>query len=150
MFSIIILAQLEKKINQKYDSQIKITLTSFMVKIIFLLHVQTVKKLLSFISSLIDNKSHGPNGIPTRILKLLKMFQHNYLIFLISLFLTLVIPIHKKDSKLECSNYRSALLSNNKLNIWKNKQEINLCIHYNLDLDKIIQLLIHYYMLLKL
>ena len=48
MFSIAILVQLGKKLNQKQDFQIKITLTTFMVKI------------------------SGPNSIPTRILKLLK------------------------------------------------------------------------------
>ena len=47
MFSITILVQLEKKLNQKEDFQIKIPLTTFMMKILilFFLQLQTVKKL---------------------------------------------------------------------------------------------------------
>ena len=63
----------EKNLNQKQGSQIKITLTTVMLKtlILFLLHLQTMK-VISIISSLIDNKSSGPNSIPTRVLTLLK------------------------------------------------------------------------------
>ena len=63
----------EKNLNQKQGSQIKITLTTIMLKtlILFLLHLQTMK-VISIISSLIDNKSSGPNSIPTRVLTLLK------------------------------------------------------------------------------
>ena len=76
MFSITILVQLEKKLNQKQDFQVKITLTTFMVKILILFFVTPTdsQEVISIISSLSDNKSSGPNSIPTRILKLI---QHN-------------------------------------------------------------------------
>ena len=76
------------------------------------------------ISSLSNNKSTGPNSIPCKILKLLKYELSSHLadIFNISfstgIFPSLlktakVIPIHKKDSRLDCSNYRPiSLLSN--------------------------------------
>ena len=89
MFSITILVQLEKKLNQKQDFQIKTRLTTFMVKILilFLLHLQTVKEVISIISSLSDNKSSGPNSIPTRILKLLKKDISTQLVDIFNLFL---------------------------------------------------------------
>ena len=71
-----------------------------------------------------SNKSVGPNSIPTRILKLLKNDISTQLadIFNISfstgVFPTIlkvakVVPVHKKDSKLDFSNYRPvSLLSN--------------------------------------
>ena len=76
------------------------------------------------ISSLDSNKSVGPNSIPNKILKLLKNDISSQLseIFNISfssgvfpsiLKIAKVIPIHKKDSKLDFSNYRPiSLLSN--------------------------------------
>ena len=82
------------------------------------------QEVISIISSLSDNKSSGPNSIPTRILKLLKKDISTQLVDIFNLSFssgiyptplktTKVIPIHKKDSKLECSNYRRiALLSN--------------------------------------
>ena len=78
----------------------------------------------SIISSLSDNKSSGPNSVPIRILKLLKKDISTHLVDIFNLSFSSgiyptplktakVIPIHKKDSKLECSNYRPiALLSN--------------------------------------
>ena len=71
-----------------------------------------------------SNKSVGPKSIPTRILKLLKNDISTQLadIFNISfstgVFPTIlkvakVVPVHKKDSKLDFSNYRPiSLLSN--------------------------------------
>ena len=87
MFSIAILVQLGKKLNQKQDFQIKITLTTFMVKI------------------------SCPNSIPTRILKLLKkdistqpvdIFNPSFSsgIYPTSLKTAKVIPIHKKTQNL--------------------------------------------------
>ena len=82
------------------------------------------QEVISTISSLSDNKSSGPNSIPTRILKLLKKDISTQLVDIFNLSFSSgiyptplktakVIPIHKKDSKLECSNYRPiALLSN--------------------------------------
>ena len=75
-------------------------------------------------SSLDSNKSVGPNSIPTKILKLLKNDISSQLseIFNISfssgvfpsiLKTAKVIPMHKKDSKLDFSNYHPiSLLSN--------------------------------------
>ena len=75
-------------------------------------------------SSLDSNKSVGPNSIPTKILKLLKndilsqlseMFNISFSsgVFPSILKIAKVIPIHKKDSKLDFSNYRPiSLLSN--------------------------------------
>ena len=82
------------------------------------------QEVISIISSLSDNKSSGPNSIPTRILILLKKDISTQLVDIFNLVFSSgiyptplktakVIPIHKKDSKLECSNYRPiALLSN--------------------------------------
>ena len=70
-------------------------------------------------------KLAGPYSIPTKILRLLTddISEHLSIIFFNTSFATgifpeklkvaKVIPIHKKDSKLECSNYRPiSLLSN--------------------------------------
>ena len=75
-------------------------------------------------SSLDSTKSVGPNSIPTKILKLLKndisgqlvdIFNMSFTsgIFPSALKLAKVIPVYKKDSKLDFSNYRPiSLLSN--------------------------------------
>ena len=80
--------------------------------------------VISIISSLSDNRSSGSNSILTKILKLLKKDISTHLVDIFSLSFSSgiyptslktakVIPIHKNDSKLECSNYRPiALLSN--------------------------------------
>ena len=82
------------------------------------------QEVISIISSLSDNKSSGPNSIPTRILKLLKKDISTQLVDIFNISFSSgiysnplktanVIPIHKKDSQLEGSNYRPiALLSN--------------------------------------
>ena len=82
------------------------------------------EEICKVISSLIINKSCGPNSIPTKILQLVKDQIYKYLatigtlsfsagIFPPILRKALVIPIHKKNSKLEVSNYRPiSLLSN--------------------------------------
>ena len=76
------------------------------------------------ISSLDSTKSVGPNSILTKILKLLKndilcqfvdIFNMSFTsnVFPSALKLAKVIPVHKKDSKLDFSNYRPiSLLSN--------------------------------------
>ena len=76
------------------------------------------------ISSLNINTSCGPNSIPTKILHLVQdqisknLATISNLSFSTGIFPTIlktvkVIPIHKKDSKLEVSNYRPiSLLSN--------------------------------------
>ena len=82
------------------------------------------EEVISIISSLSDNKSSGPNSIPTRILKLLKKdistqlvdifkISFSWRIYPTPLKIGKIIPIHKKDSKPECSNYGPiAVLSN--------------------------------------
>ena len=117
-------------------------------------------EIQNVISSLNSNKSVGPNSIPARILKLLKNDTSTQLadIFNISfstgVFPTIlkvakVVPVHKKDSKLEFSNYRPiSLLSNiEKIlerlmynRIYKFFSEATLFIHYNLVSDKSIPL----------
>ena len=76
------------------------------------------------ILSLNESKSVGTNGLPTKILKLLKneisvelidIFQLSFStgVFPSGLKIAKVIPIHKKESQLKCSNYRPiSLLSN--------------------------------------
>ncbi|XP_065664574.1 uncharacterized protein LOC136086218 [Hydra vulgaris] len=74
-------------------------------------------KITSVILSLNDGKASGPNSVPTFILKLLandissvlsKLFNLSFAtgIFLNILKTASVKPIHKKDSKLDCNNYR--------------------------------------------
>ena len=76
------------------------------------------------ISSLDSTKSVGPNSIPTKILKLLKNDNCCQIVDIFNMSLTSsvfpsvlklakVIPVHKKDSKLDFSNYIPiSLLSN--------------------------------------
>ena len=117
-------------------------------------------EIQNVISSLNSNKSVGPNSIPTRILKLLKNDISTQLadIFNISfstgVFPTIlkvakVVSVHKKESKLDFSNYRPiSLLSNiEKIlerlmynRIYKFFSEATLFIHYNLVSDKSIPL----------
>ena len=74
------------------------------------------EEVITIISSLSDKKSSGPNSIPTRILKLLKkdtstqlvdIFNHSFSlgIYPTPLKTAKVISLHKKVSKLACSNY---------------------------------------------
>ena len=82
------------------------------------------EEVISITSLPSDNKSSGSNSMPTRILKLLKKHISKQLvdifnlsfssgIYLTHLKTAEVIPIHKKDSKLEYSQYRPiSLLSN--------------------------------------
>ena len=76
----------------------------------------TKEEIIEIISSFKPKKSAGPNSIPTKILRLLTddISEHLSIIFNTSfatgiipkkLKVAKVIPIHKKDSKLECSNY---------------------------------------------
>ena len=70
------------------------------------------------------NKSSGPKSIPYKILNLLKKYISKQLADLFNLSVSSgvfpsllkiakVVPVHKKDSKLDCRNYRPiSLLSN--------------------------------------
>ena len=74
-------------------------------------------EITNLVLSLNESKSVGPNGIPTKILKLL---QNDISLQLTNIFNLLFstgvfpsglkiakfIPIHKNESKLKCSNYR--------------------------------------------
>ena len=84
----------------------------------------TKEEIIEIILGFKQKKLAGPNSIPTKILRLLTddISEHFSIIFNTSLATGIfpeklkvakVIPIHKKDSKLECSNYRPiSLLSN--------------------------------------
>ena len=84
----------------------------------------TKEEIIEIILSFKPKKSTGPNSIPTKILRLLTddISEHLSIVFNTSfatgifpekMKVAKVIPIHKKDSKLECSNYRPiSLLSN--------------------------------------
>ena len=75
------------------------------------------EEIIPIITSPSDNESFCPKSIPTRILKLLKKEISIHLVDIFNLSFSSgiyptplktgkIIPIHKKDSKLECSNYR--------------------------------------------
>ena len=82
------------------------------------------KEVLTCISHLNGNKSSGPSSIPYKILNLLQLDIAKPLSQLINLSVSIgkfpamlkvakVIPVFKKDSQLECCNYRPiSLLSN--------------------------------------
>ena len=103
-----------------------IFLTFLRIDLIFSFFISPTDKseIENIIPSLDSNKSVGPNSIPTKILKLLKNDISSQLseIFNISfssgvfpsiLKTAKVILVHKKDSKLDFSNYRPiSLLSN--------------------------------------
>ena len=83
----------------------------------FIITTTNKEEICKIISSLNINKSCGPNSIPTKILHLVQDQIYKHLATICSLsFCTgicptimktaKVIPIHKKDSKLEVSNYR--------------------------------------------
>ena len=90
----------------------------------FFISPYTKEEIIEIILSFKPKKSAGPNSIPTKILRLLTddISEHLSIIFNTSfatgiftekLKVEKVIPIHKKDSKLEWSNYRPiSLLSN--------------------------------------
>ena len=90
----------------------------------FFLRPTSSDEITNLILSLNESKSVGPNGLPTKILKLLKndislqltnIFNLSFStgVFPSGLKIAKVIPIHKKESKLKCSNYRPIpLLSN--------------------------------------
>ena len=81
-------------------------------------------EISDIISNLRSGKSQGPNGIPTKNFLLLKskisnilaeLFNKSFInwIFPSALKIAKLIQIHKKDTKLECGNYRPiSILSN--------------------------------------
>ena len=90
----------------------------------FFLNAVTEKELLLIINDLAPKKSTGPASIPTGILKRVEAIICKPLSCIINLSFSTgkfpetlkkasIVPIHKSDSKLECSNYRPiSLLSN--------------------------------------
>ena len=82
------------------------------------------KEISNIISTLNMSKSSGPNSMPYKILNLLKKDISKQLADLFNLTLSSgvfpsflkiakVVPVHKKDSKLDCRNYHPiSLLSN--------------------------------------
>ena len=90
----------------------------------FLITSTNKKEIYKIVTSLNSNKSCGPNSIPTKVLHLLQEQISNHLATICNLSFSTgvfpaipktakVIPIHKKNSKLEVSNYRPiSLLSN--------------------------------------
>ena len=89
----------------------------------FFLRPTSSDEITNLILSLNESKSLGPNGPPTKILKLLKndislqltnIFNLSFStgVFPSGLKIAKVIPIHKKESKLKRSNYRPISLSN--------------------------------------
>ena len=90
----------------------------------FIITATNKEEICKIISSLNFNKSCGPDSIPTKILHLVQdqiskqLLTNCNLSFSTGIFPTIlkttnVIPIHKKDSKLEVTNYRPiSLLSN--------------------------------------
>ena len=118
IFSTTIFLQLPLKRSLIFHFHINIFQIFLKIDIIFPFFVSPTdkKEIESVISSLDSNKLVGPNSIPTKILKLLKNDISSRLseIFDISfssgvfpsiLKTAKVIPVHKKDSKLDFSNY---------------------------------------------
>ena len=83
----------------------------------FIITSTNKKEIYKIISFLNTNKSCGPNSIPTKVLYLLQNQISNYCATICNLFFSTgilpailktakVIPIHKKNFKLEVCNYR--------------------------------------------
>ena len=116
--------QLLRLFSQKSNSQANPLEVFYHQKTITLIITATNKEEICKIISLNTNKFCGPNSIPTKILHFVRdqISKHLATIcnlsFSIGIFPTIlktakVITIHKKDSKLEVSNYRPiSLLSN--------------------------------------
>ena len=90
----------------------------------FFLRPTSLDEITNLILSLNESKSVGSDGLPTKILKLLKndislqltnIFNLSFStgVFPSGLKITKCLPIHKKESKSKCSNYKPiSLLSN--------------------------------------
>ena len=87
----------------------------------FIITSTNKEEIYKIISSLNTNKSCEPNKIPTKVLHLLQNQISNHLAIICKLSFSTrvfsailktvkVIPIHKKNSKLEVSNYRPICL----------------------------------------
>ena len=97
---------------------------------------------MNITSSLDSNKSTGPNSIPTNILKLLKndistqfsdIFNVSFStgVFPSILKIAKVIPIHKKQSKLDYSNYHSISLLSHLKKISEKLMYSRICKFFN-------------------
>ena len=117
-------ASIAEKVNISYSHKHFFDFPKDKNKNSFFLSPTNKYEIQNVISSLNSNKSVGPNSIPTRILKLLKNDISTQLtnilnmsfstgVFTTILKVAKVIPVHKKDSKLDFSIYRPiSLLSN--------------------------------------
>ena len=99
-------------------------------------------KIATIISSLNSNKASGPNGIPYRILSLPKneiskqlvdLFNLSFMtgVFPLVLKAAKVVPVFKKDSKLDYSNYHPTLLLSNVEKILEKLMYKRLCTFLN-------------------
>ena len=97
----------------------------------FLITSTNKEEINKIITSLNSNKSCGPNSVPTKVLHLLKNKISNHLATICNLSFSAgvfpailktakVIPIHKKNFKLEVSNGRPISLLSNSDKIFEN------------------------------
>ena len=153
IFSTTIFLQLLVKRSLIFPSHINISQIFLKIDLIFPFFVSPTDKteIENVISLLNSNKSVGPNSIPTKILTLLKndISSHLSEIFNISfssgIFSSIlrtanVILEHKKDSKLDFSNYHPiSLLSNIEKNLEKlmyNRMHLFLTIQFQTKIFK--------------
>ena len=153
IFSTTIFLQLLVKRSLIFPSHINISQIFLKIDLIFPFFVSPTDKteIENVISLLNSNKSVGPNSIPTKILTLLKndISSHLSEIFNISfssgIFSSIlrtanVILEHKKDSKLDFSNYHPiSLLSNIEKNLEKlmyNRMHLFLTIRFQTKIFK--------------
>ena len=101
----------------KFPNKSFVNFLSLEINNSFIITSTNKKEIYKIISFLNTNKSCGPNSIPTKVLYLLQDQISNYCSTICNLFFSTgilpailktakVIPIHKKNFKLEVCNYR--------------------------------------------
>ena len=114
----------------------------------FFIKATNSDEIKNIISKLNENKSTGPNSLPAKILKLLKSDISSQLtdifniafssgIFSSNLKIAKIITIHKKESKLICSNYRPISVLSNLDKILEKLMYSRVC-DYFLDKNRLI------------